>query len=939
MIRFLLVLLACSPLNAQTLIRVAPVGPAVPGAEGVPNPEDGSVDAASVSALPLDDALWPGLERTLLSAAGASDELKTEVWIAETSRRLKADPGLPLPRALADALTAVHRLPPASVEAVRDAVGRDGGKIVPQETPQRLLMLDGLAHGVALEKLRLLKADGGADVASLPSETVRVVERFDGRLYAGAVDGVFVQEGTGWRKLAPFTTHSLGWTDGTLYAGTERGLFRLAGTSWVREKALKKHSVYKLAEHGGSWFASTDKGVFEGAPVQRTVVRRVLPAGPEPATPWGKIASLWRHWTAPKQPFQVGGVDWSAEPVFQRTEIRKETHGYSGSREVEYSLHAFDTAEIGGKLHVATEAGLFVRHPDGAWKEAVRGKRIQKILQLPSGPLAFGSEGVWMPGKRGWKRTLKFIKEVQDAAAVDDALFVLGEELRLLVLLPEKWHDRLLGAVAALASAEDEAAKAPAPEPETRLEEGSIVGRAGRTLFSSSMARMDEPIEPKFAPKAAEAPWPELEQAALRALGAKDASKSVEFRDEAIRRLRREPDAPLQDSLAGALAAVHRLDSAHAETARLAFGGHPLREPRPIAVKRFITAGGKLFGAMSDNLLELDEPHGFKEVSPLVEIHDMIVFGGKTYAGNMKGVSRLEGGIARAMPIDGSPSSPYVRSFVEVQGRLFAAAEKGIYRLDEDGVFRPTELPPGEPFNIAQLAGRIYASTSRGVFEGKLVVKDEKRQIKERVRKPADDLPWWLRWLPKPKPVYMVRTITVKAPVIEWDSTPVFQREFDREVVDDYYGGKKKVRAMVRAHQTIEDGGRLWIAAEDGIYSSHRDGFKNELEGVSVHRLRRLPSGFFAAAEDGLYRADPKGWTKISPKRTYDVFELDGLLLVASDELSLHAVLPVGWSDQVLASVMRSSSAPPPAQSDDPLRSEGQKIVGRGGRSVFNPDK
>jgi hypothetical protein len=155
----------------------------------------------------------------------------------------------------------------------------------------------------------------------------------------------------------------------------------------------------------------------------------------------------------------------------------------------------------------------------------------------------------------------------------------------------------------------------------------------------------------------------------------------------------------------------------------------------------------------------------------------------------------------------------------------------------------------------------------------------------------------------------------------------------------EFWTGSMARNWKVKTFQTIEADGRLLFASNRGLFVQGEGGWTNELPGANVSRIRKLPSGLYATAEDGLYKKESKGWRRVADGKTYDVAELGRRLIVAGANLSVLALLPEGWTDALLNSISKAEPTSPPPPDSSPLHGDGGAIVGRGGRSVFEPKK
>jgi hypothetical protein len=144
-------------------------------------------------------------------------------------------------------------------------------------------------------------------------------------------------------------------------------------------------------------------------------------------------------------------------------------------------LKAFDTAMLDGKLHVATDNGVYIAGDDGPPK--LEGRLVRAFRSLSSGVYAVTGGGLFRRSGADWWGVHLDAGSALDVAETAHLLYVASiDDLRVYANLPAGWEEAALRSAMSF----DEASAPPGggEARELRRDEASIVGRGGRSLFS-----------------------------------------------------------------------------------------------------------------------------------------------------------------------------------------------------------------------------------------------------------------------------------------------------------------------------------------------------------------------------------------------------------------------------------------------------------------------
>lgn len=408
--------------------------------------------------------VWPVLERWMEESLDLKVRPgRSQEWKKETAEVLRGRPSLSLEQALAEGLTRVQSL---NSEKSRETESMLGGKAAalpndPRWTlVERIFELDGKLHittnnGIyrkegekwkpVLKKLayKLWMDEFENDKMKPIPRFVSQIIRIGGKLYGATDQGLFVQEGKGWRLILGNETHGMVGTvyqvaeiGGILYAAAEKGLYAFKKGRW-NSRLLDAGGVYQVVRFQGILYAATASGLF----------------------------------------------------AFKDKKWKKEKINNSGW------FHSL--AEIDGNLYATAQRGLYLKQGNG-WKLLLEeAGAVRQVLKLDGILYAAAEKGLYVLEKEKWRQALKGMGKIGRLAYWDHAIYLAAGGLEGSLglwrwapapkKLPADWRRKALrdlGLEIERAQKAREKKGADTSGSFSSDEEGNILGEDGRTLFS-----------------------------------------------------------------------------------------------------------------------------------------------------------------------------------------------------------------------------------------------------------------------------------------------------------------------------------------------------------------------------------------------------------------------------------------------------------------------
>ncbi len=261
-----------------------------------------------------------------------------------------------------------------------------------------------------------------------------------GRLFAATPAGLHERVDGAWRLSLPGPAQRVAPAAGALYAATSQGLFVSKGAAWAK---LFDGSVSDVAEFGGRVYAAAFDGVHSLAPGEGSTRR-------EPAQRWyfpksgfvsgsralfvdgvggvqrlkdGRWADSWTPKNEALADRRLMTLAGRVYAVFGETFYRADPRGWTkvfwgGGR-----VHG--AARVGGRWHVGTDRGLWVRG-DRRWSREIP-VPIAKVVEDGDDAYALADasqqRGLYERTREGWKETLPYA--VYDLGRVHGRLFAV----------------------------------------------------------------------------------------------------------------------------------------------------------------------------------------------------------------------------------------------------------------------------------------------------------------------------------------------------------------------------------------------------------------------------------------------------------------------------------------------------------------------------------
>lgn len=198
------------------------------------------------------------------------------------------------------------------------------------------------------------------------------------------------------------------------------------------------------------------------------------------------------------------------------------------------------------------------------------------------------------------------------------------------------------------------------------------------------------------------------------------AGRAQDWKRETAEILRNYPQMSLEKALAGAFAEVHSLDfSVKGLIEDFLMHSKPGIEGGGRELKYLLKAGGKYYGIAQKNIYEYES--GWKEFKiPGVNI-SQFEMNGKEYIFADEGLYAKDTGRFPEQVSwnpefpDSDQSTGYVWQVVVREGTALLAAGEGLFAVDEKGI-RPEFLEAGWFYRIVELDGRLFATTQKGLY-------------------------------------------------------------------------------------------------------------------------------------------------------------------------------------------------------------------------------
>jgi hypothetical protein len=614
------------------------------------------IPAAPAPDISSPEAPWLDTARWIEEAVGV--RLDVEAWRKEISIVLRSHPDEPLESALAEAAARSARLDAAASRRLASLL-RTGGGALPllseSIVPTRGLAADGERIYLPAEQ-SLFYFDGKRAVPDLIGHVDWAGFR-DGKPVAASHGRVFEKEASGWVQVFeqpadwpkdPVAVTGYDKIGGTAYLATSQGLYASEGGKgrWISREAVKS-----MSRRGAQLAAATREGVLLVGPGSGQ--ERELPG-------------TWTYFAK-----DVDGL---------RTVGTNRGILVDGRAELESQGHVLDAAMFQGRLHAATDAGVFERSDDG-WRLRYP-LNFSKHLLVHRGELyASSAQGAFKLNPTG----------------------------------PARWKERLAADLPAPAPA-DPVSGAADLEQEA---DGSIVGR-GRAIFSALVSRLGGAFP-------AEAATPESLQLARRFADLLHVPRKTldvpAFERKAAERLLARPDLPVAQQALEAFGETQLVDPKDVRAASSAAGERlePVGFRSKVSTVRMID--GLLYQIDIDGLFVMEQG-SWKHISDEF-VHDVAKIDGRLQIATSRGILAYDGErdgkhewkVILPVPVGG---------FQEFEGRWLAYArdivKPVVYESGRWGKWRrpfffwPFSRPAGRVHSIVRVGREVYAKIGDDLY-------------------------------------------------------------------------------------------------------------------------------------------------------------------------------------------------------------------------------
>jgi hypothetical protein len=677
-----------------------------------------------------------GLSAWVKEALGI--RLQPRAWLRAAAAELRSRPDLRLEEALARGAARSAGLSDADRERIEELLSDPDGVVTTLRLPDNGKMLRG------------------------------VVE-FEGKVYAGGGQGVFVRKGNDWIDITPpqLKGRQIDWfgvLDGRLSAATPGWLYIRGPRGWKPGPRLPDSTISQVERIDGTLYVSCFEGLFEVG----DTLRRLTSPGRTRIDGFAKVGQeIW-----------AAGTDGILRLKSGRTETIRDVPGWHRS-----------IKELGDKVYVGSDKGLLVY--DGAdWTIELAGTgSVGDIAEVEGRLLAATDRGPFLKVGLGWKplgRKREIARRVLRAGG--RTILLSGDTIREWAPKPAglsaNWKKEALEGLGLELEKHSEKSHAEKGASLKQGAEGGVTDGRGRTIFSKLISKLGSGFG-ETAPSKPDA-WSTVAARLAGWSGVPADGLDVEaFRRHAVVALRGAPGADLEAALIEAFAASQRLSPEAAESARERLG----RVPTPVlSDRRFTTirvAGGVLRASSEQGLLVQD---GGSFRDEWDSANDVIEFRGEVYAATMFGLMRrgpegawnavpgaggsvfrvfeldgkllgdVDNGLSRLMRLEDGGwkafepelekvrkiervgedlyaiargrlvvidhrsdlrstllSKGWVYDFLSFDGSLFVATAHGVYRMEADGSYK--QVLEGNALALAVVDGRLWASTGHGIFE------------------------------------------------------------------------------------------------------------------------------------------------------------------------------------------------------------------------------
>lgn len=861
---------------------------------------------------------------------------KTKEWKKETAAILRNSPGLSLEKALAQSFAKVHGLSLKKKQRLEELFLKGGRFILdldPVGIVRGVASFDGRLYAGAHDAVFMKKSEKWKQVFT-GLGTVYRFDRMDGKVYAQA-DGLYAQEKGGWVKEKNDWLRGFGIVerlvelDGQPYVVTlNHGAYVRKGQEW--EPAFKElGEIYFLAQLNGEIYAKNRNGLY---------VRK------------GKG---WRLFFKTKE--RINDLAWLDGKFYAATPNGLYEKGKGKWKISLKDIVVFQVVGLGGEIYAGSLYGLYKR-------KGGKPKRKRADIEALAEKMSRGDRDVYADllgsleeaEAAGWD--LVFEKQVNSIAELNGSVY-LGTDSGLYrwFTLPSGWEKQVLGSISreiALAqkSREKEALGEP-PQPFFPDEKGNILGEDGRTIFGGlqrtsafllgmlgagvleglsrlalSLGNLNLGFDAAAAEESGETPekdiWPALEGWINRQLNLQlSASRAAEWRKEAADILRNAPAASLKKTLAEAFVRTHPSADRRREDIDSLLSKKPLWDAlkkRVGKVEQIIPIDGNLYAATQAGVYVKNGDDWELEL-PVPWALSILKADGKIHAATQEGIYAKTGdGWNPVLTEVGQ-----VFQLIEADERVYAAGRKGIY-VKEGEAWKPEFLDGGSVYQIIQADGRLYAAAEKGVY----VKQGNKWEL----------LPPGLEYVP--------HLLYADGKLYAATEKSVYVRE------NNVWRSKIFDAGWIR--QLFQIDGKVYAATRRGIYTQTEKSsewmpeFPELGSGrghVWVEQIVKAGDNIYAATEEGLYRREGDHWVAELSNIgwVHHIAEWDGKLYLSTDSglLCWNPALKRP-EDAVLADILQTIDSAQELKSqvlDSSRALQADKkgnIIGGDGRTIFS---
>jgi len=572
-----------------------------------------------------------------------------------------------------------------------------------------------------------------------------------------------VEQGGRWEKAIEGANSfaRLAVIDGVLYVPDNRGgLYAHEDGVW-RKMLENAGRVFAVAKIDRWVIASTASGAYlrKKSPGRGSQWKRIF-------RPKVKIWKARRHEKTPRKSYGTYGVFAIGGEVYAIADsglYRRLHNDWKKWQIVDEKVQAKDMIEIdgtiylpafndGGTLYVLDSKNLTVEKIYSGGLENVKG-----IGKIEGQLYAYGGNGLFVLGPKGMGNSVEIHdgaeQGVQDFAVKDGNVYlgawpgIMRWPLNAFDVRPN-WRQRLLADLERQIGKNRQSAEVPNNRRAAERRGGmtqalslspdgtALTGKSGRAIFTGlgrifswvgnqSLNFGSPETNRRKLKRTDESPnkqlWSKLERWVTETANLKSAkSRANAWREGAAQLLYNQPGLPLGQVLAEAFSKAHSLMPKQGKSILGVLTHRPIRERslpqdwEDWGINQIDRIGNKIYAATGNGLYEQDGDGWRLALENVGEVYHFRAEGDRILAGTAKGLFLWENGAWKHWPITRKELRVY--RIVRLQGTLYAATDKGLFRHTEAGWEKETLWGVGWVDRIAEAGGTLYAGTDNGLF-------------------------------------------------------------------------------------------------------------------------------------------------------------------------------------------------------------------------------